>query len=119
MTGETESGIVFGAEILADEAEGGEGGEIGQTEGEVFVSGAFGTLTYGDTDGADLYHVGDLNEVGLTGLGDENETPFISERRRLRRRRAAFRRQPVRPPDRPLRPSSSPASACRCRRTAT
>jgi outer membrane protein OmpU len=53
MTGETDSGITFGAEIQADNAEGGEGGEDGQAEGSVFVSGRFGTLTFGDTDAAD------------------------------------------------------------------
>ncbi len=78
MTGESDSGIVYGAEIRADNAEGGEGGEIGQFEGSVFVSGSWGTLTFGDTDGADALWVGDLNEVGLTCLGCENETPFIS-----------------------------------------
>ena len=50
----------------------------GQTEGSVFVSGAWGTLTIGDTNGADEQWVGDLNEVGLTGLGCQNETFFFS-----------------------------------------
>ena len=42
MTGETDSGIVFGAEIWADDAEEGEGGQVGQVEGSVFVSGSLG-----------------------------------------------------------------------------
>ena len=63
MTGETDSGITFGAEIQADNAEGGEGGEEGQTEGSVFVSGRFGTLTFGDTDAADQQWVGDVGRV--------------------------------------------------------
>lgn len=81
MTGETNSGITFGGSIRGDNAIGGDGGEDGkegQTEGDVFVSGAWGTLTMGDTNGADEQNVGDLNEVGLTCLGCENETPFIS-----------------------------------------
>jgi len=79
MTGETDSGITFGAEIRADNAEGGQGGEEGQTEGSVFVSGGFGTLTYGDTDGADYVRVGDVpGNYSLTGLTDINETRFIS-----------------------------------------
>ena len=79
MTGETDSGIIFGAEIRADNAEGGEGGDDGQIEGSVFVSGGFGTLTFGDTDGADEQWVGDVpGNFSLTGLGDLNETRFIS-----------------------------------------
>jgi outer membrane protein OmpU len=79
MTGETNSGITFGATIRADNAIGGTGGELGQTAGEVFVSGSFGTLTMGDTNGADEQWVGDLvGDYSLTGLGDLDETAFIS-----------------------------------------
>ncbi len=78
MAGETESGVTFGADIRADNAVGGEGEQVGQSEGLVFVSGAWGALTFGDTSGADERWVGDLNEVGLTCLSCENETPFIS-----------------------------------------
>jgi outer membrane protein OmpU len=62
MTGETDSGITFGGEIRADNALGGSGGSdhAGQTEGSVFVSGAFGTLSFGDTNGADEQWVGDV-----------------------------------------------------------
>ena len=42
------------------------------------MSGAWGTLTTGDTNGADEQWVGDLNEVGLTCLGCQNETFFFS-----------------------------------------
>ncbi len=79
MTGETNSGITFGATIRADNAIGGTGGTLGQTAGDVFVSGAFGTLTMGDTNGADEQWVGDLvGDYSLTGLGDLDETAFIS-----------------------------------------
>lgn len=79
MTGETEAGITFGASIRADNAEGGEGGTEGQTEGDVFVSGAWGTLTFGDTNGADEQWVGDVpGNYSLTGLTDINETKYIS-----------------------------------------
>jgi outer membrane protein OmpU len=79
MTGETDSGIVFGAEIWADDAEGGEGGQVGQVEGSVFVSGSLGTLTFGDTDAADQQWVGDVpGNFSLTGLTDINDTKFIS-----------------------------------------
>ena len=51
----------------------------GQTAGSVFVSGAFGTLTFGDTNGADEQWVGDVpGDYSLTGLGDLDETLFVS-----------------------------------------
>ena len=79
MTGETESGIVFGAEIRADNAEEGEGGQVGQVEGSVFVSGNWGTLTFGDADAADQHWVGDVpGNFSLTGLTDISDTKFIS-----------------------------------------
>lgn len=79
MTGETNSGITFGATIRADNAIGGNGGTVGQTAGDVFISGAYGTLTMGDTNGADEQWVGDLvGDYSLTGLGDLDETSFVS-----------------------------------------
>ena len=79
MTGETDSGIVFGATVRADNAEGGEGSTLGQTAGNVFVSGDWGTLTLGDTNGADEQWVGDIpGNLSLTGLGDLHETFYIS-----------------------------------------
>ena len=79
MTGETDNGITFGASVRADNAIGGQGGSNGQTAGNVFVSGSWGTLTFGDTAGADENWVGDTpGNLSLTGLGDLNETFFIS-----------------------------------------
>lgn len=79
MTGETDSGITFGATIRADNAAGGQGGTNGQTAGEVFVSGSWGTLTYGDTNAADEQWVGDVpGDLSLTSLGERDETAFIS-----------------------------------------
>ncbi|MBP7001298.1 porin [Amaricoccus sp.] len=82
MTGESDSGITFGATIRADNASSGgtdASAATGQTAGEVFVSGSWGTLTYGDTNGADEQNVGDaIGNVALTGLGDLNETPYFS-----------------------------------------
>jgi outer membrane protein OmpU len=79
MTGETDSGITFGATIRADNAVGGQGGTNGQTAGSVFVSGSWGTLTFGDTNGADEQWVGDVpGDYSLTGLGNYDETPFVS-----------------------------------------
>src|SRR6188768_1422981 len=79
MTGETDSGITFGATIRADNAAGGQGNTTGQSAGSVFVSGSWGTLTFGDTNGADEQWVGDVpGDYSLTGLGDLDETKFIS-----------------------------------------
>ncbi len=82
MAGETDSGISFGATIRADNAGGGGTGptsSTGQIDGNVFVSGSWGTLTFGDTAGADENWVGDIpGNLSLTGLGDLNETFFIS-----------------------------------------
>ncbi|MCB1372217.1 MAG: porin [Rhodobacteraceae bacterium] len=80
MTGETDSGITFGATIRADNARGGQGDDTnGMSAGNVFVSGSWGTLTYGDTNAADEQWVGDIpGNLSLTGLGDLQETFFIS-----------------------------------------
>jgi outer membrane protein OmpU len=79
MTGETDSGITFGATIRADNSQGGQGGNNGQTAGSVFVSGSWGTLTYGDTNGADEQWVGDVpGDYSVTGLGELDETRFVS-----------------------------------------
>jgi outer membrane protein OmpU len=79
MTGTTDSGITFGGTIRADNAPGGEGGTDGQREGDVFVSGAWGTVTYGDTNAADEQWVGDVpGDYSLTGLTELDETDFIS-----------------------------------------
>lgn len=64
MSGETDGGLSFGAAFRADNAAGANEG----TAGSVFISGAFGTLTMGDTSSAAENAVGDLNEVGYTGI---------------------------------------------------
>ena len=75
MTGQTQTGLTFGASIDLDESDGkdDEGNSPafdGRTEGgeKIFVSGAFGTLTMGDTDGALDWA---LQEIGIgSSLGD-------------------------------------------------
>ncbi len=51
LTGESDSGLSFGAVVDLDEA-GNLGNEFDNQGTSVFISGAFGTLTMGDTDGA-------------------------------------------------------------------
>ena len=71
MTGQTDAGVTFGAMIDLDESDG-DGGEGAsgafdnrkQGGEEIFVSGAFGTLTMGDTDGALDWALQDI------GIGD-------------------------------------------------
>ncbi|MFQ6547082.1 porin [Aestuariibius sp. 2305UL40-4] len=51
LSGTSDAGLTFGAEIGLEEAEGGVETDV-EDDFSVFVSGAFGTLTMGDTDGA-------------------------------------------------------------------
>ena len=91
MTGTSDSGLTFGANIRADNAGGGNGqgaehalafidddcengvddlacaGAV-STAGDVFVSGSFGTLTYGDTDSAVKQRTSNVDIISLTGL---------------------------------------------------
>ncbi len=74
LSGESDSGLSFGASFRADNA----GGAAAGTAGSVFVSGAFGKLSMGDVDGAAQMATGNVAGVGLTGLGDLNESTFIA-----------------------------------------
>lgn len=69
MSGETDGGLSFGAAIDLDETNVAAGDDSGTT---VFVSGAFGKITMGDTDGALDWAVADSGS--LTSLGDDHTT---------------------------------------------
>ena len=69
MSGETDGGLSFGAAIDLDETNVAAGDDSGTT---VFVSGAFGKLTMGDTDGALDWAVADAG--ALTSMGDDHTT---------------------------------------------
>jgi outer membrane protein OmpU len=73
LSGESDSGISFGATFRADNAVGANTGDAGS----VFVSGAFGKLSMGDLDGAAQQAVGNVDGVGLTGLSDLNEAVYL------------------------------------------
>lgn len=97
MSGESDSGLAFGASIRADNAAAGNNGTGGDVNGagsmsagNVFVSGAFGKLSMGDVDGAAELVVGDLDGVGLTGLGDLNENLYLSNSDASRRSAARY-----------------------------
>jgi outer membrane protein OmpU len=73
FSGETDGGLSFGASFRADNSSNAAEGKAGS----VFLSGAFGKISMGDVDGAALAAVGHVDGVGLTGLGDRNESAFI------------------------------------------
>lgn len=91
MSGETDGGLAFGASIRADQAGTGNGGALDLstgTEGDrlggtamdagtVYISGAFGKLTFGDVDSAAQALVGQVSAVGFTGLGSYNEVGYF------------------------------------------
>ncbi len=100
-SGETDGGLAFGGSVRADNAGGfnvkdangndpgdpgfdpntadltAGGGAVGQS-GTVFIEGGFGKLSMGDVDGAAKAAVGHVSGVGLTGLGDRNESTYIA-----------------------------------------
>lgn len=74
LSGETDSGVTFGAAIDLDDVA--ENGGIGSTTDQdfaVFIQGDFGTVTLGDTDGAFDWAMQDTN-FGMAGtLNDAEE----------------------------------------------
>ncbi|MDE0002699.1 MAG: porin [Rhodospirillaceae bacterium] len=61
-SGTTDGGLSFGGSAGFDT------GDDKVNEGTVFISGAFGTVTFGDNDSADLV-AGGIADVGLNGVG--------------------------------------------------
>ena len=79
MTGETDSGLAFGAELRADQAgNANRGSNASNTEGVVYLSGAYGKLSAGDVDSALENAVGDLPEIGVSGLNYYNEFQYTT-----------------------------------------
>ena len=74
-SGESDSGISFGATVRNDQS--GVGNEA-NNDSTVFVSGAFGKLSMGDVDGAAQAAVGQVDGVGFTGLSDLNEIGYVA-----------------------------------------
>lgn len=73
LSGESDSGLSFGASFRADNAVDAAGGAAGS----VFVSGAFGKVSFGDNDSAAQAGVGQVDGVGYTGNGDLNEITYL------------------------------------------
>ena len=78
-SGETDGGLSFGASMRADQ-EGGNGPHTSETANDnstVYISGAFGKLTMGDTGNAADALVGQVSAVGYTSLNSLNELAWI------------------------------------------
>ncbi len=73
MSGETDNGLTFGATFDIDDANGANNinGTPGMDSEAVFVSGGFGTLTMGETDGALDWAMQEVNLVGGSIADDE------------------------------------------------
>jgi outer membrane protein OmpU len=73
MSGQTDNGLTFGAAVDLDEA-----GKLGDTDDNngtaIFISGGFGTLTLGDTDGALDWAMTDIGNIGNPGSINDDET---------------------------------------------
>lgn len=74
MSGESDSGLSFGATVRNDQS--GQG-NTANGDSKVFISGAFGKLTFGDNDTAANVLVGHVDAISLTGLGDNNELGYL------------------------------------------
>jgi len=74
LSGETDSGLAFGASIRADNAAAGNSG----TGGSQYLSGSFGKISMGDLNDADEDMVGDISAMSLGGLGSNQEHSYQS-----------------------------------------
>ena len=79
LSGETDSGLEFGASIRADNAAGGNSG----TGGSQYLSGSFGKISMGDLDGADEQMVGDISAMSFAGLGSHETVSYQSSSHNL------------------------------------
>lgn len=88
LSGQTDTGLEFGATFRADQAGtagGDDGGSAGGSWngrsddklGNVWISGAFGKLAMGDVNSAAEEAFGDLSAVGYTGLADFTDITYI------------------------------------------
>lgn len=79
MSGETDAGLSFGASFRADQASNANrSSNSSNIEGTVWIEGAYGRLTAGDIDSGLESAVGDLPQVGLSGLNYYNEFTYTT-----------------------------------------
>lgn len=74
-SGETDTGLAFGATVRADQS--GQG-NTANNDSTVYMSGGFGKLSMGDVDGAANAATGQTDGVGYTGLSDLNEVTYLA-----------------------------------------
>jgi outer membrane protein OmpU len=75
-SGETDNGLTFGASVRNDQ----DGvGNTANGNSTVYISGAFGKLTMGDTGNAADSLVGQVSGVGYTSLGSMNEISWLDK----------------------------------------
>ncbi|MEI6800642.1 MAG: porin [Pseudomonadota bacterium] len=77
-SGTTDGGLSFGGSFRANEAIVAAGDEAGN-KGSVFISGAFGKITFGSVDSGDAAAVGQLSSVGYEGLGSGNSIGYAAD----------------------------------------
>ena len=73
-SGETDSGLSFGAEVRNDQSG---VNQQNNDDSTVYISGAFGKVTMGDTGNASDSILGQVSAVGYTSLGSTNEIGFV------------------------------------------
>ncbi len=79
-SGETDGGLSFGASVRADQSgQGGDFPNVVNDDSTVYISGAFGKLTFGNVDTAANTLVGQVSAVGFTGLGSYNEVGYLGQ----------------------------------------
>ncbi|WP_045388089.1 porin [Falsirhodobacter sp. alg1] len=82
MSGQTDTGLEFGATFRADQASASAGGSSFGTstdkDGTTWISGSFGKLEMGDVVSAAEEALGDLTAIGYSGLGDFTDIPYIN-----------------------------------------
>ena len=77
MTGETDNGLTFGASVDLDEGGSGAAAVADNSDdggATIFISGGFGTVTMGDTDGALDWALTEAGNVGNGGSLADDET---------------------------------------------
>ncbi len=77
MSGETDNGLTFGASVDLDEGGSGAAAVADNTDdggATIFISGSFGTVTMGDTDGALDWALTEAGNVGNPGSINDDET---------------------------------------------
>jgi outer membrane protein OmpU len=78
MSGQTDNGLTFGAAVDLDESVSGTGNNADDGGVAIFISGNFGTLTMGDTDGALDWAGTDIGNIGNPGSLADDETAHVA-----------------------------------------